>query len=578
MGKLKILHAASFRHKRLSLRWLFAKVIITVSVFISFINLSVVNQTYMSRGFVDTIKKSKDNMSAKAIDIGGQALVLDNLKQSVLKNPNVQKLVIQDDLNIFPPNDTREQSNSSSEIPEIYLHSGRFDILIKMVYAYFYSVMKFIPEPIQMAYTEHLRVWNKFHESCSYSDKRWFDATIPCRRKKNVTDFISAFQNTIESIEKYGFISNTSRIPLSNSGFVLNGAHRLASSVISRRNATFQHMDYDRRYGWNYNFFKQRGLSSKWTRLMMLEWMRIQVLLPNLKRKVSIISIISNNSKKYKMMRKTVKEVCSVDKGILYEHEVNITKLGMAQLIIHMYRNQDRQDVKIFERISKFTSETIKILLLFFYGKNTNELMRCQYEVRKLYNDSFFNSTAHILDTPEENLILAQMTLNPNSVHFLNFAKNGLKCQAIAKELTLRSSLKSVDTLPDMQIGRDDAMIDSDSVLDLYILRRRTDVDILFRNAIDVTILGSRNGSGIHMVAHAFQSNATYPERAWAEDHFSKRVKTKWDLFYDPDNYGFCYGIKFVSLIQLLEYKLKRNEPAKDQWDVALILKLLKNK
>lgn len=572
----KILRTVSFKCKRICLRWLFATVIVVLSVFITFNYWASIEKTFISREVVNTKKKSVDDISANAVDIGSLNLILDSLNRSELKIPSVQKTVNTRDLSTSTINDTRQQFNSTYEIPEIYLHSSRFDILIKMVYAYFYSVIKLVPEPIKLAYTEHLRVWNGFHEYCSNTNKRWFDATIPCRGKKNATDFLSSFQNTIENIEKHGFMSNTSQIPVDNTGFVLNGAHRLSASVILGKNATFQHLNYTRHFGWNYKFFKQRGLSNKLANLMILEWMKIQVLLPSLKRKVSIISIISNDTKKDKMMREIVKENCAADKGILYEHEINITKLGMRQLVTHMYGKQYWLGAKIADMISKFTSEKMKISFLFFYGKNMDELKRCKYEVRKLYNDRSFKSSAHIPDTPEESLILAEMILNPNSVHFLNFAKNGHKCQSIAKELALRSSLEAVTTLPEMYVGRDDVMVDSGSVLNLFNLREATDVDILFLNAIDEAILGKRNSSDVYMEAHAFKSNAISLQRPWGEDHLNERVKTKWNLFYDPDNYGFCYGLKFVSLQELVEYKLKRNEPNKDERDVTLISNLLK--
>ena len=576
MGRRAILHALSFSRKRVCFRWSLATAMFVLSVLLTFNYRAIIVKPCIIQRCMSTIKNSVDDISASAKEFGSPKGVLEGLSQSKFNISSVQKGENKRDLSIFALRDTGEQFESSPEIPEIYLHSGRFDILIKMVYAYFYSVNKVVPESIHLAYTEHLRVSNGFLEYCAKNDKQRFNARIPCRAKQNVTDFISFFHNTIENIEKHGFMSNTNQILLDNTGFVLNGAHKLAASVILGKNATFQHLDYTRQLEWNYTFFIKRGLSKKLACLMMLEWMKIQVLLPSLQRKVSIISILSSNSKKEKKMREIVKQNCSVDKGILYEHEINITKLGMRQLVSHLYGNQYWLEAKISEMISKFMSEKIKVVFLFFYGRNSDELMKCKYQVRKLYNDSSFKSSAHIPDTPEENLILAQMILNPNSILFLNFAKNGHECQAIATELALRSSLEIISTLPEIYVGRDDVMIDSGAVLHLFNLRKRTDIDILFLNAIDDTILGKRNGSGMYMEAHAFKSNAISRARAWGEDHFNERVKTKWDLFYDPDNYGFCYGLKFISLKQLVEYKLKRNEPIKDRRDITLILKLLK--
>ena len=71
---------------------------------------------------------------------------------------------------------------------------------------------------------------------------------------------------------------------------------------------------------------------------------------------------------------------------------------------------------------------------------------------------------------------------------------------------------------------------------------------------------------------HCWKSHVTahLSKRAWGEDHLSQIVKTKWDIFYDPSNHGFCYGIKLASLKQLIRYKIKSAE-VKDKNDVVLM-------
>jgi hypothetical protein len=62
----------------------------------------------------------------------------------------------------------------------------------------------------------------------------------------------------------------------------------------------------------------------------------------------------------------------------------------------------------------------------------------------------------------------------------------------------------------------------------------------------------------------------------WGDDHLSS-TKTKWDLFYDPCSYGYCYGITFLSLSQITRYKSKRKEPNTDDYDIKLIQSFMKN-
>ena len=455
-----------------------------------------------------------------------------------------------------------------------FLHWQRFDVIIKMVYAFFYSTNKHVPDIFERAYTEHLRVWNRFLESCS-KPPYWFDSIVPCQEKKNKSDFVSSFHNTITSIQKNGFRSDASQIPVDKGGIILNGAHRVAAATVLSKNVTFQHVNTSYVEDWDYQYYQKLGLSKTLTDISMLEWMKIQLDLTRLTSKVFILSVFSTDPGKDKDMRKIVLEKCSKDKGILYEKNVTVNKLGMNQLITHMYGNQSWLGVKIDHILSLFKSSTFTVVFVFFFGKTLDELTDCKYDVRTLYNYKNFKSSAHIPDSPEESLILAEMILNPNSVQFLNNARNGEDCQRIATEVARRSSLKPILTLPGLFLGRDDLMIDSGSVLHLFNLRKLTDVDILFLHEIDKRILGNKNNFRIE--AHAFKSNSISSGRAWGEDHFTGAVKTKWDLFYDSANYGFCYGIKFVSLEQLVRYKLKRNEPQKDQHDVKLIRDMLNN-
>lgn len=92
--------------------------------------------------------------------------------------------------------------NSSVENPGDHLHFLRFDVMVKLVYAYYYSVYGFVPEVFVHAYTEHLGVWNQFYETCDNVQPHWFDVNAPCRNKTSSIDFISSFKNTIDNIRK----------------------------------------------------------------------------------------------------------------------------------------------------------------------------------------------------------------------------------------------------------------------------------------------------------------------------------------------------------------------------------------
>ena len=104
--------------------------------------------------------------------------------------------------------------NTSEDIPGNHLNSLRFDVIFKLVYAYYYySMDKFVPNIFKHAYLEHQRAWGQFKESCRNKLSHWFDARLPCKDKNGANDFIESFHNTIDSITEHGFESNKGRLP-----------------------------------------------------------------------------------------------------------------------------------------------------------------------------------------------------------------------------------------------------------------------------------------------------------------------------------------------------------------------------
>jgi hypothetical protein len=184
-----------------------------------------------------------------------------------------------------------------------------------------------------------------------------------------------------------------------------------------------------------------------------------------------------------------------------------------------------------------------------------------------LYNDSNFKSSAH------EILILAEMILNNSSLQLINNGKHTDKCLDIVTEISKNSFLSPINILPGLYKSRQDIMLDSGRVLDFHGIRKGTDVDVLFLSNVDKTIIGKFNA--VRYQANAFASNVVGETRPWGEDYLSSN-KTKWDLFYDPDNYGYCYGMTFASLSHITRYKSKRKEPIKDDYDIKLIQSFMK--
>jgi hypothetical protein len=391
-----------------------------------------------------------------------------------------------------------------------------------------------------------------------------------CKPKNSKEDFLKSYHNLIDNLRDYGFNPSKSSIPVDVNGFLINGAHRLASSIVLSQSVCVQHLSYKKDFTFDYKFFLSRGLQKS---VIEMEYLKIQLHL-NLTSQVTILSLFAKDEEKEKTMRSILRNKCSRDGFIVYEKDVVVAKLDMKQLIIHMYGLQTLIQAKINNMKNKFSKlDLARVRFFFFFGRSSTELKDCKNEIRMLYNDINFKSSVHIPDTPHETLILAETILNNSSLQLINNGKHTDTCMDIMTEISKNSFLTPINTLPSLYQSRQDIMLDSGIVLDFYGIRKETYVDILFLYNVDNTILGKYNG--VQYQAHAFASNVVGDTRPWGEDHLSSNV-TKWDLFYDPGNYGYCYGIKFVSLSQISRYKSKRKEPTKDEYDIKLIQSFMK--
>ena len=227
----------------------------------------------------------------------------------------------------------------------------------------------------------------------------------------------------------------------------------------------------------------------------------------------------------------------------------------------------------IYSKTIYLNNQGVKSLVQHVFNEKNVQIHVTGDDELKPITVSFFHSNEckHDCLTHIQTIVLAQMTLNDNSIMFLN-RHDGNNCKDVAYEVASRLGLKP--TVGTFFQFPSDIMIDSGAVMSFFGLRQRTDIDILFQNKIDKTVLGW--GNNILIEAHAFNSNKLGNGRAWGEEHISPTRSVN-DLFTNPENYGYCHGIKFVSLQQLVHYKTRRGEPNKDDKDVAQIKSFLKD-
>ena len=455
----------------------------------------------------------------------------------------------------FPFNHTRlinaaqqiKQINYVEQVnPQSLRLQQRFDIVVKTVYAAFAALEDPVPRFVTAMYERHLKVWNNFQEPCTFKgDKDWFDSRKPCIPKTTAEDFRSSFYATIQSISSNGMDPSISLVPVTTSGFPLNGAHRIAAAIaIGQSSMPIQRAKNSHSFDWTYVFFQQKGLESKYTDFAMLEW--------TLRFPTTTVVVWPRATAMSSKIAKTRTIVSNEIGGILYETTLSLTRHGLASLVFHAYGEQPWLAAKV-DKLVDFDAKSSRFAITVMFVntplmKDTTVAkanIRAQYGIQK--------SSVHVADTHAESKIIAEAVLNANSVQFLN-RHDGNDCSVVANELAVR--LEQSTVMPSMYLLPQTMMIDSGAVMSFFGLRPRTDVDVLFLSEVQNKLLGSRNG----VLVEAHERN-----------HFGIHGHTADDMFFDPSNYGYCHGMKYVSITQMRQYKTNRAVQGKDEFDVAAI-------
>ena len=75
-----------------------------------------------------------------------------------------------------------------------------------------------------------------------------------------------------------GFDTTLSMVPVSRSGFPLNGAHRIAAAIaLGLPTIPVQHLASQAVYTWDHVFFTEKGLEAQYADFAMLQWTLLHV-------------------------------------------------------------------------------------------------------------------------------------------------------------------------------------------------------------------------------------------------------------------------------------------------------------
>ncbi len=405
--------------------------------------------------------------------------------------------------------------------PTVFILTNRFDLGFKLC---FLDNIKLAPNYAREIYYSHINAFTlgTFKEPGN-ENKTGFDV------------FVDDFLSINSSIQNNGFISNISSVPISSDGSILNGAHRVSSAIFNSAAISVTHINHPG-YDYGFEFFKKRSVHLKY-----LDSAAITLTKYKKSMRAAIIWPIAEEN---------YNNLIGNFKGIIYEKKVRLSARGMHNLICGIYKNEYWLGTPFDGYKGAWTKafdcsrgkENVRIIL--FIEESYQDTIYKKQKIRALF--PFGKHSIHISDTHDETMDICRQLLNENSVHFLNNAIPYSFPNTISNLSNFKNEIENDKNLIDS------FAITASTVLSVYGLRDNADIDVISELDCSINI----NGVDVHNKYSNFFNNSIN------------------ELIRNPEHYFYYHGLKFISLMKLLDFKRERNE-FKDNADIVMIEGLL---
>lgn len=401
----------------------------------------------------------------------------------------------------------------SIDSPINLLSTNRLDIVAK--YLFILNKNKYYKK----MYLESIKCINNFYEA----DKSG---------KIGEAKFIEAFEKLDLSIKEH-FNPNISIIPVDRNNNLIDGAHRVASAMVENQNIYFVKLDVDAKHELNYEFFQERNFPETYLEQMVLEYIK-------LKKNVRVAILFPNNTDNGDYAVNLMKK----NSNVLYHKRISVNEIGKNNLIYYSYKNESwiGNENNNFNGIKAKKQQCFKYgddIQVLFLEEKLDKMNNVKSQIRNFYN--LGNHSIHASDTYEETIVLSELLLNKNSIHFLN-NHNRLYTNLLETKLNEFSSYLKLN-----KIDKENIVIDSSFVMGLYGLRVPNDLDYI------VTEKHSHILKDNHNIYYPYDDIE--------------------DLIYNPINFFYFHGFKILSIGNMMEMKMLRGEK-KDIEDIDLASKV----
>jgi len=424
--------------------------------------------------------------------------------------------------------------------PTAFLHSSRFDILGKYIYA------KFLDQNIDSnfgldLYAAHLKVWNNY----TYGDG-----------KDGLDMYIDTFKQILASVKENGFDPQQSVVPVNPKGFkLMNGGHRVAASLLYNKEVSYRYgssvegqTDVCYEYFKNKKDFVKEGLAEKWCDAIAFEYCKLK---PN----TYIVTIFPSalGSAQETLNHINAEKIIRDNSDVFYKKSLYLVNDGPFFLMRQMYLGEEwggnfqnnfpglRSKANLcFQKAQHSLSNDPVVCYVITTDKKYTKTIK--EKIREIYKIG--NHSIHINDTQEETMRLARCVLNNNSIHFMN------NCRSVYYKNFENYIQYFKNYIKENNLNLEDYCVTASSILSRYGLREGNDLDYL----------------------HTEEKQITGHTKIHSHNEYGKNryFTTYDDIIHNPFNHFYFEDVKYTSLGVVKKLKEKRGEE-KDVVDIKLI-------
>ena len=246
-------------------------------------------------------------------------------------------------------------------------------------------------------YLEHIR---------SFNFGKYFEFGNP--KKNSAKNFLKAFEDIDKDIQINGFDSSKSLIPLAKDGTILNGSHRIASSIVRDKKVSCIKLSCEP-CNYDYSFFVNRLVNQIW-----LEEIIFNYILESNNFSVALIWPRANINNK--ILKKIFKK-------IIYFKEIKLNLNGLDQLIKVVYKSEDwinkNNNYKgSFLKTTKCYKYNNPLKIIIFESKGHDYDLKIKYHLRNICKVG--NHSIHTTDNKSDSIKILRLLLNKNAINFIN--------------------------------------------------------------------------------------------------------------------------------------------------------------